>query len=63
MLSSLPEPFGQRQAGMKVLVCGGAGYIGSHFVRELLAAGSYVPVVFDNLSKGAGFWARPIPMF
>lgn len=50
MISSL-EALGDGQR-MKVLVCGGAGYIGSHFVRELLAAGSYDIVVFDNLSKG-----------
>ncbi|KYO25784.1 UDP-glucose 4-epimerase [Alligator mississippiensis] len=31
----------------KVLVTGGAGYIGSHCVLELVAAG-YVPVVIDN---------------
>jgi UDP-glucose 4-epimerase len=36
---------------MKVLVCGGAGYIGSHMVRHLLAQKHEV-VVFDNLSTG-----------
>lgn len=36
---------------MKVLVCGGAGYIGSHMVRYLVALGHNV-VVFDNLSTG-----------
>ncbi|MFV0421369.1 UDP-glucose 4-epimerase GalE [Oleidesulfovibrio sp.] len=35
----------------KVLVCGGAGYIGSHMVRALIKAG-HQPVVFDNLSTG-----------
>lgn len=34
-----------------ILVCGGAGYIGSHMVRALAAQG-YVPIVFDNLSTG-----------
>ena len=36
---------------MTVLVTGGAGYIGSHGCRALLAAG-YRPVVFDNFSTG-----------
>ncbi len=33
-----------------ILVVGGAGYIGSHFVKELVKA--YDVVVFDNLSTG-----------
>jgi len=36
---------------MKILVVGGAGYIGSHVVREFLDAGHAV-TVFDNLSSG-----------
>lgn len=36
---------------MKVLVVGGAGYIGSHMVQVLLDQG-HEPVVFDNLSTG-----------
>lgn len=35
----------------KILVTGGAGYIGSFMVRELLDKG-YKPVVVDNLSRG-----------
>lgn len=36
---------------MSVLVCGGAGYIGSHTVAELLDRGEDV-VIADNLQKG-----------
>ncbi len=36
---------------MKVLVIGGAGYIGSHMVKELLKNGNEVRVI-DNLSNG-----------
>ena len=37
---------------MTILVSGGAGYIGSHVVRQLTEAGRTV-VVFDNLSTGS----------
>uniref|UniRef100_A0A3Q3VVG2 UDP-glucose 4-epimerase n=1 Tax=Mola mola TaxID=94237 RepID=A0A3Q3VVG2_MOLML len=46
----------------KVLVTGGAGYIGSHCVVELIAAG-YKPIVVDNLSnavRGEGNMAESI---
>ena len=36
---------------MSILVCGGAGYIGSHNVRALLARGEE-PVVIDNFLTG-----------
>jgi UDP-glucose 4-epimerase len=36
---------------MKILVTGGAGYVGSHAVRKLSEAGHEV-VIFDNLSSG-----------
>jgi UDP-glucose 4-epimerase len=36
---------------MRVLVTGGAGYVGSHAVRELMRFG-HEPVVFDDLSVG-----------
>ncbi|MCJ7688268.1 MAG: UDP-glucose 4-epimerase GalE [Clostridiaceae bacterium] len=36
---------------MAILVCGGAGYIGSHMVAELLEKGEDV-VVLDNFQKG-----------
>jgi UDP-glucose 4-epimerase len=36
---------------MTVMVTGGAGYIGSHMVRELVDAGERI-VVLDNLSTG-----------
>jgi UDP-glucose 4-epimerase len=48
---------------MAVLVTGGAGYIGSHTVLELLDAGE-TPVVLDDLSTGFR-WAVPegVPLF
>ena len=48
---------------MAILVTGGAGYIGSHMVYELLAASERV-VVLDNLSThsaGALYQAFPAP--
>ncbi len=36
---------------MRILVTGGAGYIGSH-TAKLLAAAGHEPVVFDDLSQG-----------
>ena len=40
----------------KVLVSGGAGYVGSHACKALARAG-FTPVVFDNLSTG---WAEAV---
>ena len=37
---------------VKVLVTGGTGYIGSHTVVELIAAG-YEPIILDNLSNSS----------
>ena len=36
---------------MKLLIVGGAGYIGSHMVKHLMQCG-HDPIVFDNLSTG-----------
>lgn len=47
---------------MKVMVTGGAGYIGSHAVRQLKKAG-YEPVVFDNFSKGHAEAVRETEVF
>ena len=47
---------------MKVLVVGGAGYVGSHCLRRLVEAGHEV-VVYDNLSAGhAGAVAEGVPL-
>lgn len=52
-----------REQSRKVLVTGGAGYIGSHAVLELLAAG-YEPVVLDDLSRGVRSKVPPrVPFF
>lgn len=48
---------------MAVLVCGGAGYIGSHTVAALREAGEDV-VVFDNLYKGhKGAVPADVPLY
>ncbi|MCL2631927.1 MAG: UDP-glucose 4-epimerase GalE [Coriobacteriia bacterium] len=47
---------------MKVLVVGGAGYIGSHTVYELIRAGHEV-VVLDNLSTGRRHSVHPEARF
>lgn len=35
-----------------ILVCGGAGYIGSHTVLELLRSNQFNVVVYDNFATG-----------
>lgn len=49
--SHLPGHAVSELANRKVLVAGGAGYIGSHMVKALLDAGCRV-VTFDDLSSG-----------
>ncbi|GGD65795.1 UDP-glucose 4-epimerase GalE [Croceicoccus mobilis] len=46
---------------MKILVIGGAGYIGSHACKALAAAG-HQPVVFDNLTTGHRDFVRWGPL-
>ena len=45
----------------KVLVAGGAGYVGSHTCKALAAAG-FVPVVYDRLSTGHRGFVRWGPL-
>jgi UDP-glucose 4-epimerase len=47
---------------VKILVTGGAGFIGSHVVDAFLAAGHDVAVV-DNLTTGAARWINPRARF
>ena len=46
----------------RILVVGGAGFIGSHMVLALNAAG-YAPIVIDNLSKGHRDAVIDAPLF
>lgn len=46
---------------MAILVCGGAGYIGGHTVKELI--GTYDVVILDNLTTGHPFLADPRAAF
>ncbi|MFI4988480.1 MAG: UDP-glucose 4-epimerase GalE [Alphaproteobacteria bacterium] len=46
---------------MKILVTGGAGYIGSHAAKALAARGM-TPVVYDNLSRGHRWAAKWGPL-
>ncbi len=47
---------------MKVLIIGGAGYIGSHVTKAMVSAGHEV-TVFDNLSSGLLINLRPSAAF
>lgn len=47
---------------MAILVCGGAGYIGSHMVHELIGNGETV-IVIDNLSTGHRQAVHPLAKF
>ena len=38
---------------MKILITGGAGYIGSHVAKALLEANRHDVVILDNLCKGS----------
>ncbi len=49
--------FSTKGYDVRVLVIGGAGYIGSHTARALRHAGHEV-VIYDNLSTGHGFLAK-----
>lgn len=42
---------------MRVLVTGGTGFIGSHTVRALLAAGHAVKLLVRNEEKARRLWA------
>lgn len=46
---------------MRILVTGGAGFIGSHTAKALKQAG-HEPVIFDNFSKGKHFATQDLPV-
>jgi UDP-glucose 4-epimerase len=47
--------------GRRVLVVGGAGYVGAHVARALVDAG-HVPVVLDDLSSGHADLVADVPL-
>ncbi|HXZ81560.1 MAG TPA: UDP-glucose 4-epimerase GalE [Terriglobales bacterium] len=57
----LREPYAPNQNDMRVLVTGGAGYIGSHAARALSKHGHSV-VILDNLSSGLRAFAEGFPL-
>lgn len=46
---------------MNILLCGGAGYIGSHVARRLMQSGIPV-VIYDNLSTGHAWAVDQLPL-
>ncbi len=50
-MTNLPKIPYKKSEMSTILVTGGAGYIGSHVVKELLQQG-HKPIVFDNLQTG-----------
>ncbi len=48
---------------MKILVTGGAGFIGSHTVDALVATGQHQVSIIDNLSAGKGHQVNPVARF
>lgn len=61
--SSAPEPWVcERLANVRVLVTGGAGYVGSAVAQHLARAGARVSL-FDDLSTGHRHAARGLPLF
>src|SRR5688572_24287764 len=56
------RPMPATRTGRRILITGGAGFIGSHLVERLIGAGHDV-VVLDNLRRnalmGAGLHERP----
>src|SRR5579872_75333 len=55
-VSGVSAPFSGERS-MRVVVCGGAGYVGSHSARALARRG-YEVQVYDNLSSGYPEFAK-----
>ena len=55
----LPLPLNSMQEKKKILVTGGGGFIGSHAMVELMAAG-FEPILVDNFSNSESFVLKRI---
>jgi UDP-glucose 4-epimerase len=57
-VSALPPGLATAFAGLRVLITGGLGFIGSNLARDLVAAGSRVTLIDSLMPTHGGTWAN-----